>query len=121
MGTNRLIFFSFSLVYRRSLAKTLFTSSSTHQLLSAALDGRPLLQVLPEVGEWLWILLWCGLGATLAWQVKSPRAILIAVVTASGVLLGVTYLAFFAGMVASRGSSHHRTSYRCCYFTHCHY
>ncbi|NEQ68222.1 MAG: CHASE2 domain-containing protein [Symploca sp. SIO2D2] len=67
------------------------------QLLSAALDGRPLLRVLPEVGEWLWILLWCGLGAVLAWQVKSPRWITIAVVVASGVLVGITYLAFLQG------------------------
>jgi len=67
------------------------------QLLSAALDGRPLLRVLPEVGEWLWILLWSGLGAAVAWQFKSPRAILIAVVTTSGVLLGITYLAFLQG------------------------
>jgi len=67
------------------------------QLLSAALDGRPLLRVLPEVGEWLWILLWCGLGAVLAWQVKSPRWITIAVVVVSGVLVGITYLAFLQG------------------------
>ncbi|NES24958.1 MAG: CHASE2 domain-containing protein, partial [Symploca sp. SIO3E6] len=67
------------------------------QLLSAALDGRPLLRVLPEVGEWLWILLWCGLGAALAWQVKSSRWITIAVITASGALVGITYLAFLQG------------------------
>ncbi|NEP61021.1 MAG: CHASE2 domain-containing protein [Symploca sp. SIO2G7] len=67
------------------------------QLLSAALDGRPLLRVLPEVGEWLWIVLWSGLGAALAWQVKSSRWITITVVITSGVLVGITYLAFLGG------------------------
>ncbi len=67
------------------------------KLLSAALEGRPLLRVLPEVVEWLWILLWSGLGAVLAWQLKSPKWIAVAVVITSGVLVGVTYLAFLHG------------------------
>jgi|GEM_PF-496786 len=67
------------------------------QLLSAALEGRPLLRVLPEVAEWLWILLWTGLGAALAWQIKSPKLIVIGVFVTIGVLVGTTYLAFLQG------------------------
>ncbi|NEP13400.1 MAG: CHASE2 domain-containing protein [Symploca sp. SIO2C1] len=67
------------------------------KLLSAALEGRAMLRVLPEVAEWLWILLWSGLGAALAWQLKSPKQIALAVVVAIGVLVGVTYLAFLQG------------------------
>ncbi|MBE9040617.1 CHASE2 domain-containing protein [Oscillatoriales cyanobacterium LEGE 11467] len=43
-------------------------------ILSAALDGRASIRVLPESMEWLWISLWSGLGATGAWVVlRKPR------------------------------------------------
>ena len=67
------------------------------QLLNAALEGRPMLRVLPEVGEWLWILLWSSLGAALAWQVKSPQGIAIAIILVIGVVVGTAYLAFLQG------------------------
>lgn len=69
----------------------------TSQLLSAALEGRPLLRVLPEPFEWLWIVVWSGIGAILGWTSRSPKR------TASGVLLfgialsGGAYLLFLAG------------------------
>jgi len=40
------------------------------QILSSALDQRPLLKVLSEPWEWLWIFGWSGLGATLIWQIQ---------------------------------------------------
>ncbi len=43
----------------------------TSIILSAALEGRPLLQTWLEPLEVLWIFLWSGLGATLTWAVRS--------------------------------------------------
>ncbi|HEY9742058.1 MAG TPA: CHASE2 domain-containing protein [Coleofasciculaceae cyanobacterium] len=69
----------------------------TSQLLSAALDGRPVLRVWSEPLEWLWIILWSTIGAVLGWTSPSPRR------TASGVflfgtaLLGGAYVLFIAG------------------------
>ncbi|OKH52534.1 hypothetical protein NIES2130_31945 [Scytonema sp. HK-05] len=69
----------------------------TSQLLSAALDGRPVLHVWSEPLEWLWIILWSTIGAVLGWTSPSPRR------TASGVflfgiaLLGSAYMLFLAG------------------------
>jgi len=37
------------------------------QLISAAMEGRPLLRGWPEWIEWLWILVWSATGATIVW------------------------------------------------------
>ena len=66
----------------------------TSQILSAALDGRPMLRVWSEPVEWGWILLWCGVGAALSWQVKLPRVTVLIVALAGGGLIGIVYLAF---------------------------
>jgi signal transduction histidine kinase/CheY-like chemotaxis protein len=65
--------------------------------LSAALDGRPLLQVSPEPLEALWILVWSGIGAILGWTSTSPRRTVIAVFFFGITLLGSAYLLFLAG------------------------
>ena len=67
------------------------------QLLSAALDGRPLLQASSESLEGLWILLWSGIGAILGWTSTSPRRTVIAVLFFGITLLGIAYLLFLAG------------------------
>jgi CHASE2 domain-containing sensor protein/CheY-like chemotaxis protein len=69
----------------------------TSQLLSAALDGRPLLQVSSEPLEGLWILVWSGIGAILGWTSISPRRTVIAVLFFGITLLGSAYLLFLAG------------------------
>ncbi|MEB3335891.1 MAG: adenylate/guanylate cyclase domain-containing protein [Leptolyngbyaceae bacterium] len=45
----------------------------TSQFISAAVNGRPLIQTWTEPAEWLWIVLWSGVGATLAWQLRYGR------------------------------------------------
>lgn len=42
-------------------------ASLASQILSVALDDRPLLKTWPEAVEWLWIALWATIGATLTW------------------------------------------------------
>jgi CHASE2 domain-containing sensor protein/CheY-like chemotaxis protein/nitrogen-specific signal transduction histidine kinase len=69
----------------------------TSQLLSAALDGRPLLQASSEPLEGLWILIWSGVGAISGWTSTSPRRTVIAVLFFGITLLGSTYLLFLAG------------------------
>lgn len=81
----------------KQMAGVMLHANITSQVLSAALDGRAMLQVWSEPVEWIWILLWSGLGAALSWQLKSPRAILIAFVMAEGGLIGIAYLAFLQG------------------------
>ncbi|MEL7039425.1 MAG: CHASE2 domain-containing protein [Cyanobacteria bacterium J06592_8] len=40
------------------------------QIISAVIDGRPLLQGWPREVEYLWIVLWSGVGGVLAWQFR---------------------------------------------------
>ena len=73
------------------------------QIISAALDGRPLIRTWPDPIEWLWILFWSGAGATISWQfryieeVKKSSSrwgfVCLGVVT----LFGSTYGAFLLG------------------------
>ena len=67
------------------------------QLLNAALNGKGFLQVWSEPLEWLWILLWSGIGAILAWKINSRSLIFIAATfTIIGILV-IAYLAFLQG------------------------
>ncbi|MEA5513615.1 adenylate/guanylate cyclase domain-containing protein [Nodularia sp. UHCC 0506] len=71
------------------------------QILSAALDGRPLIKILPEAIEWLLILGCSTLGATLCWLERhSNHQKIVMVVSISFVgagLLVSSFLAFLAG------------------------
>lgn len=77
----------------------------TSQILSAALDGRPMIRVWSRNQKWLWIFLCSFLGAIAASELldmtsmatKMPRWKLFAVVLEISSLLGSSYLAFIWG------------------------
>ncbi|MDY6938740.1 MAG: CHASE2 domain-containing protein, partial [Cyanobacteriota bacterium] len=80
----------------------------THQIISAALDGRSLLKVGSEAAEALWILFWSFSGSTIAWvwlrvnsiEGKFPLqlGVLSAIVFWFGLLLTVgSFIAFTSG------------------------
>lgn len=48
-------------------------ADAVQQLLAAALQGRPLLQGVPEPLEWLWVMAWCLLGTSLGWYGQGWR------------------------------------------------
>ncbi len=74
------------------------------QILSTALDNRPLLKTIPDLLEWLFILLWSAMGAILTWRFRATskvrrfifRQIIISAL-ATGILLVSTYLLFLQG------------------------
>ncbi|HEY9909769.1 MAG TPA: CHASE2 domain-containing protein [Thermosynechococcaceae cyanobacterium] len=67
------------------------------QLLSAALDGRPLLKVWSDSLEWGWIIAWSAIGAVVGWISRSPRLMVVRVTLLGTVLLSGTYGLFLAG------------------------
>ncbi|NJO42038.1 MAG: CHASE2 domain-containing protein [Cyanobacteria bacterium CRU_2_1] len=69
----------------------------TSQLLSAAIDGRPLLQVWSEPLEWLWILVWAGIGAASGWLSPTFQRTTLSMVLGAIFLLGSAYLLFLIG------------------------
>ena len=71
-------------------------ASFVSQILSTALNGRPLIKVWSDPLEWLWIFAWSGLGAGLIWRVRLRGALLSLLLTGAS-LSGISYLAFLAG------------------------
>jgi len=67
------------------------------QILSAVLDGRPLIKVWSKPKEWLWIFLWSLIGAGLTWRLQSWRGLACSILFACLGLLLITYLAFLQG------------------------
>lgn len=74
------------------------------QIISAAIDGRPLIKSWSEPVECLWILFWSGIGAVLTWQWRSTKSAnkisfyrRAAQVLAAHFLLCSTYIAFLSG------------------------
>lgn len=66
------------------------------QIISAALDRRPLIQVWSDLIEWLWIFGWAWLGASLSWGLRSPHRSIGLLVLAALSLAGIAYGAFLA-------------------------
>ncbi|MGI0485910.1 CHASE2 domain-containing protein [Pantanalinema rosaneae CENA516] len=78
----------------------------TSQILSAALDGRPFIRVLPDRWEWLWVFGWSVAGLLVTWKAMKLSAIgtqglygraIFRVGLLSSGLLGSSYLVFLAG------------------------
>lgn len=80
----------------------------TSQIISAALDNRALIQVLPNLIEWLWIAALTVVGGKISWYLLTANPLtknvyfsvgtaLIGVAVSSLGLVGVTYLAFLGG------------------------
>lgn len=76
----------------------------TSQIISAAMEGRSLIQVWPDSVETLWIMVWSTAGALLAWRFRLPtrhrlrlaeRIGSLAIATVS--LIGISYGALVAG------------------------
>ena len=69
----------------------------TSQIISAALDNRPLLRTHNELVESLWILLWGIVGVIISWRLRASMAISFYVCLTSSVLMIICYLAFLSG------------------------
>lgn len=70
----------------------------TSQLLDAALDGHPVLNVWSEPVEYLWIIIWSTLGALSGWTASSPRQTAGRVFLLGITLLGSAYVLFLTGL-----------------------
>lgn len=76
----------------------------TSQIITAALEGRPLIRTWSEPLEWLWIIFWSGVGANLSWQLRYLAGIRIfswrkwfSFIGVGSLLFGITYGAFLMG------------------------
>ena len=67
------------------------------ELITAALQGRPLLKAWSEPVEWLWIFAWAYVGASTRWQIQRPKSSVVSILLSCFVLTGGAYLAFLCG------------------------
>ncbi|MBD2605287.1 CHASE2 domain-containing protein [Scytonema hofmannii FACHB-248] len=68
------------------------------QILSAVLDRRPLLSVLPKWGEVLWVWSWSISGGIIAWYFRSPSYLGIAIACGLIILYGVCLYILIQGV-----------------------
>jgi adenylate cyclase len=83
-------------------SKTVWSGVQIHadlasQLVSSALDGRQILQGIPESLNWVWVFLWSSIGTALAWRMRSRSSVLLALPVAGVSLVGSAYLLFLVG------------------------
>ncbi|MEH2077539.1 MAG: CHASE2 domain-containing protein [Nostoc sp.] len=67
------------------------------ELISAAVGGRPLLKVWPDLVEDLWIFAWSYLGAVTTWRIRHATRGLLSILVSCFVLTLSAYLAFLYG------------------------
>lgn len=63
-------------------------------VLSSAKGERSLIHTVGEYQEWLWILLWSGIGTTLGWAYRATHYTVFSLALAGGSLSVVCYVAF---------------------------
>jgi len=73
-------------------------AQSVSQILSAVLDGRPLLRSWPAWTEGLWIIVWGGIGGLFAWRVRRPVRYTLGAIALAGGLYGACYLFLLHGL-----------------------
>lgn len=65
------------------------------QILAAALDGQPLFWFWSDWLELGWIVGWALVGGTLAWFIRHPLGLMVAIVTTLALLTTIGYYGFF--------------------------
>jgi diguanylate cyclase (GGDEF)-like protein/PAS domain S-box-containing protein len=81
----------------QSIAGVELQANYISQIISAALEGRSLLQVWAKPWQWVWVLFWAWVGAEIVWQLRAPRRFAPAIAFCSSGLVGLCFLAFLAG------------------------
>lgn len=72
-------------------------ANTAAQIISSAVDGRPLLRGIPELCEWAWIFLWAGAGTFLGWSLISVRWALVLIPGSVVSILAIAYGLFLLG------------------------
>jgi adenylate cyclase len=79
------------------MARVEIHANVASQVLSAALDGRPLFWFWPETVEVLWIAGWGIAGFSLAWRSRHPPVLVVRSLGMLGILVGISFLIFTKG------------------------
>lgn len=80
-----------------SMPGVVIHAQSASQILSAVLNGRPLIWYWSGGVEWMWMLGWALVGGFLAWVVRNPLWFIVSQGGAILLLLGSCFLLFLVG------------------------
>jgi serine phosphatase RsbU (regulator of sigma subunit) len=72
-------------------------AQATSQILSAVLDGRPLIWAWPQWAEMGWLFSWSLVGGLLAWYIRQPWRLVLVGVGVASLLYGVCLLWMLQG------------------------
>ena len=86
--------------YGPRLEGVLIHANLTSQILSAAIDGRPLLKPWPHKIEYLWIFLWSSIGATGSWILIQINQSHNKIIGLGRVVEGIIFAAIFLFLIA---------------------
>ena len=75
----------------------LIQSQMSSQIISAALDGRPLLQIAPEWTQMLWIAGWAAVGSAIAIVSRRRLHAVSGAIASAGILSGVCWFLLIGG------------------------
>ncbi|MGI0489118.1 CHASE2 domain-containing protein [Pantanalinema rosaneae CENA516] len=78
----------------RKVAGVELQANLVSQIVSSALEGRPLIQIWSDPVEWLWVFVWAWVGARLSWSLRSPHKSAFAILISGAGLVSIAYLAF---------------------------
>ena len=67
------------------------------QIVSAAIDNRPLLRTHSKSTDFLWIFLWGTVGAVIIWRLNKKIIIAVCIILANLMAIAVCYLVFLSG------------------------
>ncbi|NER36361.1 MAG: CHASE2 domain-containing protein [Oscillatoria sp. SIO1A7] len=81
----------------QKMPRLLVQAEMTSQIISAVLDGRPLLWVWSEWGEFVWIWVWSAAGGLLAWRCRRIVFAIFATGAATGFLYGLCWVILIQG------------------------
>jgi diguanylate cyclase (GGDEF)-like protein/PAS domain S-box-containing protein len=100
VSVNDFVFTSYSsqlIGAPRPITGVEFHANLISQLISAAKDGRVLINSWADPLEWLWILAWAGVGAGISWQLRSPRLSAVGIAIAGMGLMLIAYGSLLIG------------------------
>jgi CHASE2 domain-containing sensor protein len=82
----------------KQIAGVVVQAHMISQILSAVLDGRPLLNVMPKWGDYIWIWSWSLIGGAIVLIVQPLWRLILVATVSSGVLFGVSLYMLILGI-----------------------
>lgn len=103
-SSNDLFFTPYTTTPSSRMAGVEIHANIASQMITSVINGRPLIKTWADPLEWLWIIFWSGVGATITWELRYAGGVksfsltrLAGFILAIIILIGSGYLALLSG------------------------